>query len=645
MSNTIENTESYLSRKYPLETLKKILAPRAQWKPFPTAGDRAGWEGLPEAVRQAHIRAGETALTRAWPHLEASNYLQYARNGNRDQYEKPYFARRDILGALVIAECVEGKGRFLDGVTNALWSICEESSWVLPAHIGAQQAGFGLPDTAEPVVDLFDGETAAHVAWTAYLLGDQLQTVSPLIMPRVLRELQLRILTPNLERDDFWWMGFGPRKVNNWNPWVNSNWLACALLMEQDEERRATAVYKILRSLDRFLVPYPKDGGCDEGPGYWSRAGASLYDNLELLLNGTAGQLDEFGNELVCEIGRYVYRAHIAGKFYLNFADASSVLTPEPTLIYTYGKRIADARMQGFGAWLAEEAGLIEKGIFPARITPRDIAPSLGRVLPGLFTLAELAQQPAAPPLVRDVFLPEIQVMVARDHDGSTQGLYVAAKGGHNDESHNHNDVGNFVTYIDGKPVLVDVGVETYTRKTFSAQRYEIWTMQSAYHSLPTINGVMQAPGEAFAAHDVQYAATEDSVRFSLDIAAAYPAQAQLKSWQRTLTLERGRQLLVADAYEMAAKPAELTLSLMTPCQVDDSQPGLLVLSPAPLVNGLTSGAGKVSYDPVVFSVRVEEISINDARLASTWGQRLCRLLFVAKDPQASGAWQIRVSA
>ena len=47
--------------------------------------------------------------------------------------------------------------------------------------------------------------------------------------------------------------------------------------------------------------------------------------------------------------------------------------------------------------------------------------------------------------------------------------------------------MGNVVVFVDGKPVIVDAGVETYTRKTFSAERYTIWTMQSAYHTLPTI--------------------------------------------------------------------------------------------------------------------------------------------------------------
>jgi hypothetical protein len=639
MVGSTQASVSSLATKYPLAVLKTLLKPRDQWKPFPTASDRAAWEALPEAICKAQIALGERALTQPWPHLEASNYLKFARVGNRSEYETPYFARRDILGSLVIAECFEGKGRFLDAITDAVWSICEESSWVLPAHM-YMQGEPGLPDTADPVVDLFCGETAALVAWTLYLVGDQLQTVSPLIRARLEREIDARLLTPNLTRDDFWWMGFAHRKVNNWNPWVNSNWLTCALLIERDENRRVEAVHKILRSLDKFLLPYPADGGCDEGPGYWDRAGAALFDNLELLYSVTGGQLNEYSTPLVREIGRYVYRAHISGSFYLNFADAGAVLSPDPLLIFNFGRRIADESMTTFGAWLAQRADVLHRG---AR-TQKDISPSLGRVLPALFSLAALPQQPVQAPLARDVFLDQIQVMAARDQAGSDRGLYVAAKGGHNDESHNHNDIGNFVVYADGKPVLVDVGVETYTRKTFSPQRYEIWTMQSAYHSLPTINGVMQAPGESFAARDVHYQSTEEAASVSLDIAGAYPPEAGLKSWQRRLTLQRGKQIVLEDAYQLAETPRELTLSLMTPCRVDLSQPGQIALSPAPLAGDMVAGQAQLSYDPAVFSVQAEEIALSDPRLATAWGTRMVRLLFTAKAPQAQGSWKIQIA-
>lgn len=166
------------------------------------------------------------------------------------------------------------------------------------------------------------------------------------------------------------------------------------------------------------------------------------------------------------------------------------------------------------------------------------LPPSLGRAIPGLFVLSDALAQPGQPSLLRDVWLPDIQVMAARDAEGNSNGFYLAAKGGHNDESHNHNDIGNFVVFIDGRPLLVDAGVETYTARTFSDRRYEIWTMQSAYHSLlPTIDGVQQAPGATFAARNVVYAMDDAIAALTLDIAAAYPPTAKLASWRRTVTL------------------------------------------------------------------------------------------------------------
>ena len=110
----------------------------------------------------------------------------------------------------------------------------------------------------------------------------------------------------------------------------------------------------------------------------------------------------------------------------------------------------------------------------------------------------------------------------------------LAAQAGNNGKSHNHNDVGNFLVYADGMPAIIDVGVETYTAKTFSPQRYEIWTMQSAYHNCPTIDGVMQSPGSQFAATNVSHHADDHAAELHLDLAKAYPPEAHLASWNRT---------------------------------------------------------------------------------------------------------------
>jgi len=255
-----------LNERYPLPLLKEILVPRTDWHPFPTVDERVKWEGVPEATRQGHIRRGEECLNCAWPALPATLFLDFVRTGTRRRYERESFARRTALCNLVVAECMEGQGRFLDDIANGVWAICEETYWGVPAHIRMQAAGVDLPDVAEPTVDLFVGETVGLLAWTHYLLGGQLDRVSKLLRPRIVQEATRRVLIPCLERTDFWWMGFDDREVNNWNPWCNSNWLTALLLLEEDAARRLEAVGKILRSLDCFVDRYPADGGCDEAP-------------------------------------------------------------------------------------------------------------------------------------------------------------------------------------------------------------------------------------------------------------------------------------------------------------------------------------------------------------------------------------------
>ena len=302
--------------------LAQALATADAFRPYPTVADRAAWAQVPEAQRRAFVAEAERQLGTEWAVLPATRFLDYVRDGNRGRYEKLLFSRRGKLADLVLGELLEGQGRFTDAIADGLWLICEESYWGVPAHVGAQKRGSGLPDVTEPTVDLFAAETGALLAWTDYLMGDRLDAVHPLVRERVRLEVDRRILTPNLERDDFWWMGFTPREVNNWNPWINSNWLASVLLLERDPERRVRAVRKIARSLDRFVDAYPDDGGCDEGPSYWGRAGASLFESLELLHAATGGRLDVYREPVVRAIGQYIARAYIAGEYYVDMGDA-----------------------------------------------------------------------------------------------------------------------------------------------------------------------------------------------------------------------------------------------------------------------------------------------------------------------------------
>jgi len=622
-----------LRELYPREKIERVLIPQEQWHPWPNWSDRQAWQSLAEPVRRDLIANGERYLGYKWPDLPATLFLEYAREGNRSRYEHEHFARRTALTDLIVAECVEGKDRFLDDIANGVWAICEESFWGLPAHISVQKAGSGLPDFEEPIVDLFAAETGESLAWTFYLLGDRLDRVSPLIRQRIQREIGRRILAPCLERDDFGWMGFAGGRVNNWNPWCNSNWLACTLLTEPDQSRRVAAVAKIVQSLDNFFDAYDDDGGCDEGPGYWSRAGGSLFDCLELLHGVTNGAIDVYDRPLVKEIGRYICRVHIAGDYFVNFADASAKASPAGELVNRYGVRIGDAQLAAFGAYMFSKQrgnGFAGGGEY-----------TIGRYLPEIFHAAELVSAPAKPALVRDVWLDGIQVMTARCRDGTADGFFIAAKGGHNAESHNHNDVGSFIVYHDGRPILIDVGVETYSRKTFSSQRYEIWTMQSAYHNLPTIDGVMQSPGREFAARDVHYEADDDHAQLQLDIARTYPKQANLKSWIRTIRLNRGRDIVVTENYALDQPASEITLSLMTPCKATMQNEGRLLLDASDANE--PPATVRIVYDGNELKAALETIPVEDGHLRSVWSGQLTRILLKAEKPALQDTWTLRI--
>jgi hypothetical protein len=632
MFNPPVTPRSLLTRAMDGTTLRPLLVAAADFHPHPPLADRAAWDGLPAALRQALIAAGDVRLGEPWEILRATLQLGFVRTGNRADFEAPHAERRHRLSALVLAECAENRGRYLDAIADGVWLICEETFWGGAAHLFMQRQGFGLPDVAEPTVDLGAGETAALLAWAHYLLGARLDGVHPMVRERIRVEVERRVLTPCLERDDFWWMGWhrDNRPVNNWNPWCCSTWLACVLLLETDRDRRTRAVHKIMRILDIFIDHQPADGGCDEGPNYWARAAGSLFECLDLLHTATAGRVDIFGETLIREMGRFVQRTHATGLWFVNFADAPVRPGTESVTLYQYGRAIRDSEMTAFAAWLFQERRNLQLG------------GSMSRALPRLFLDAELNDPAARPPLYRDTWLAELQIMVARDRAGSSDGFFLAAKGGHNEESHNHNDVGSFLAYLDGWPLLIDVGVETYTAKTFGPKRYEIWTMQSQWHNLPTVNGQLQTNGREFAARDARYASTDSSATLQLDLAPAWPKAAGVKAWTRTLQLQRGQAIVVTDDFELTAAREPMTFNFITARPVDLATPGRVGLGAFP---GAASGRkAELAYDAASFTAAVDTVEVADPWLKTNW-ERIHRVRLVERTPVVRGRRAFRVTA
>ena len=610
------------------QQLLQELASGTEWVKYPAYNNRAAWEAIPQGVRADIIRKGEAALACDWGVVKASDYLEFTRSGNRDIMQQPQSKRVSALEALILAELAEGKGRFLEALTDGVWAMCEQTTWVLSAHLTLQKKGAGLPDPDDTVIDLTSGEIGALLSWIHYFFAAEFDKISPFVAERIRRNIRERVLEPYYTRNDFWWMGFGGEMVNNWNVWVNYNVMQCILLMETDRQKRADNIYKAMLSIDRFIDYYPDDGGCDEGPSYWSHAGGKLFEGLELLYVATGGKVDLYGSELVKNIGRYIYRAYIDDPYYVNFADAGAKGGINPGLVYRYGRAIQDPVMQGFGALYAQKRNF-------ANSAPSG---SVGAVFHDLFDVKEIVTAQAIEPLIVESWLPGSQLVMARDKADSKEGFYFAAKGGHNDESHNHNDVGTFILYYNGLPALIDVGVGTYTRQTFSNERYQIWTMQSGFHNLPAINGVDQKNGRQYAARNISFKSSSKTVDFSLDIAGAYPAEAAVNSWQRSYRLNRGKDFAVSDKYTLSENRNGASLHFMTSCKATQTKSGIIRLEGDGFVL-------EMSYDASLLNAKTEIIPIDDRRLQSPWGNSLTRIKLEYSHQKTTGNSTIRIRA
>ena len=578
------------------KNLKEILKANKNTKLLPEYSDRKAWANLPEDTKQHFKKSAGILKNKQYGILPASFYIEFTKTGNRSIYENVYFERREDLMMLTIAECIFEEGEFIDKIIDLVWAICEETSWVPSAHNNKGE----IPDIEHEIyVDLFAAETGSAISWVYYFLGNIIEQTSPTVKRRMEIEVDRRILTPYLQYNHFWYMGLeSDRPVNNWNPWINSNVITAFYVFEKDINRLTLGIEKTIKTIDAFIKTYHSDGACDEGPGYFGVAGASLFDYLEILSVMTNNQINVYENELLKNMARYIYRVYIGNGYFVNFADGSSRAGAPSKLLARVGEAVGDDNLTGFANEIPDKANKKNSGFV-------SIHYCIYRTVKSLFQ-KEDKNKNFTPPKTH--WFDGTEILIARDSEGSASGMFIAAKGGHNDESHNHNDVGHFILYSDGKPVIIDIGVETYTQKTFSSERYDIWTMQSRYHNLPEINGFNQSEGRNFHASDVCYNHDNNNTVLSMQLKNAYPDNAEIESYKRKFVFEHGKSFTVHDKYSLKKYIAPLVFNLMCLNK--------------PEIDGNIINLGEnteMFYDNKIFSASVEEIELTDSRLKHDW--------------------------
>ena len=619
-----------LTSAFCAEQLTQTIAAGAAQVPFPRATDRATWARIDAASRAEILSHAEELVAQPWPVLTLSQRLAFERTGSRRAFEGPYFDRRRRLVIVALAQAADPDPRWADDLIDGIGLLLEELSWCLPAHDtppGGQRRR--LPDPADPVLDLFAAETGALLAWIGYLHADLLSGLG--LHDSLRAAVNARVLRPFADRcREHWWFG----AESNWNPWIVANVLTCATLLAAEKRLTAAIVPQALASLDGYLAAVPTDGGCAEGILYWWRSPASLFEALDVLSWSDPGGAEQvLAHPLLAAMARYPLLTHLGGDWWASLADGVARV-PEP------GPGIdKDRHPPALWHRFASAVGAADSAALAASF-PRSLQvhQAVYRCLVTLFDPAWRAAPVTAPPEAPDVWLPATGLLSASSPEAR---LRLVAKGGHNDEPHNHLDVGSVVLAAGGEPVLIDVGTGQYSAAHFSSGRYAIWSTQSQYHCVPEVDGVAQGVGARFRAEVLNQAGRT----LDLELAGAYPAEAGIRSWRRSLQMTKALQ--VTETWELDRAGHQVRLHLMLARMPEPVEAGWLLCGPSGTpraVLTLTPGdPPATAAAPASVTSAVEQIDLTDPILRGVWGEHIARLTLTVTAAPARGqlTWNV----
>ena len=428
-------------------------------------------------------------------------YRQFYIDGDRRHFEDLYFARRGRLSYLTLAVLLHRRPEDIQALEDAIWAICEEYTWVLPAHT----SDLGDRYNTE-VIDLFSAETGSALSEIVYLLGDVLDRK---VVQRIRECLEDRIFRMYMENTYTWEQ-------------VSMNWASvCAgcigiAFMYCAPERFHLVHDRIIATMKTFLKGFGQDGICLEGIHYWGYGFGYFSYFAQLLYEFTDGKENLFDDPICRETALFQQRAFLRQDHTISFSDGERNCDFLPGLTHKlhklYGSGVLPREYAAFSEYCHRFCAYLRN-----------------------FFWVDPAVPPMKPGEKSDQFFTTSEWYIS-----SRKTLSLAAKAGHNDEPHNHNDIGSFLLVCDEGQILCDFGAGEYTGDYFrKATRYNYLCNNSFGHSVPIINGCGQLPGKEYAGKVLSH----DGGRFCIEIAGAYSVDG-LRSAVRTMGLEEDRFLL-----------------------------------------------------------------------------------------------------
>jgi hypothetical protein len=491
---------------------------------------------------QTHLVVSQTEslMTDAMyiPPTSYTAYRRFRRDGDRSQYQAPYFRKRRNASAVALRLFL-GELELKDLLQDYMWSICEESNWVVPA-------------SEKWSIDLTSAETGVLLAETLMLVAEMLDEE---ICHRVRQEVERRVCDPYLRfHASYGWY----KANNNWNGVCNSSIAATFLLLEPDSRRQGKALELALTGLDQFLnTAFEQDGSSTEGLAYWHYGLINFVALSEMLYARSAGEINLLDSERVRVIASYPSKIHLSGAMFASFSDCDETVHLNPGIIRRLFDRTGEASLLNLVTTTANHRDDWRLSMLLRNILWWDGS-----------------QSPTLQPV--DALLPAAGIarFVGRSAQGDT--VVVAIKAGHNAENHNHDDVGSFIVHADGENLLTDPGPGLYSRQYFEPGRRENIFANSYGHSVPRIGGHLQGTGRRFHGRLNGPYVTGSMKCVEVELATAYSLINLIRA-RRQLFIqtqcERSDTIMLVDDFHFTESPCTVEEAFITWFDVHVSGP------------------------------------------------------------------------
>nr|WP_263323632.1 heparinase II/III-family protein [Neobacillus sp. Marseille-Q6967] len=480
--------------------------------------------------------------------LTYSLFRIFTENGSRLEFEKVYFEKRRRLTTFAIMVLLEPENsKYLKALENTIWSVCNEYSWCLPAHLqnGPEiitKIDYSLKErfTQNYTIDLFAAETAFSLAEIIKLTEEY---IDPLICKRIYGEVYKRIFHPFKETKYQW-----ETQTHNWAAVCAGSIGAAALHLINNTEDLAMILERVIPAMESYLKGFHDDGICLEGYGYWQYGFGYYVYFADLLKKRTTGKVDFFDSQKAHQIALFQQRCFLSGNQVVNFSDSQPTASVFLGMSHYLSKIYHDFEVPG------------------RELRAKYTEDHCSRWAPAIRNLVWFDETvPEKNWGSGTIYSKESAWFISR-HQTKSGSFSFAAKGGHNDEPHNHNDVGHFILQGNNEVFLKDLGSGLYSKDYFSNKRYTFLCNGSQGHSVPIINHQYQEEGSSHVASVVNVVQAENIDIFELDIARAYEVDTLQALTRRFSWVKKDQpKLIIEDTYTFTEQPVSIVERFIVP--------------------------------------------------------------------------------